>query len=215
MKFKTILFDLDGTLLNTLDDLTESVNHILEIHGHPLRKKTEIRRFLGGGARNLITRSLPEGTDEATVNARLEEYLPWYSAHSEIATAPYEGILQLLDELQKKGVQIAVVSNKGEQHVKPLVRKYFPQISVVVGERPGIPVKPATDMVEIALRQLNADPATTAFMGDSEADGQTAKNAGLSFLAACWGFRDKEELEVYSPVLTLDHPLDLLKSWKD
>ena len=215
MKFETILFDLDGTLLNTLTDLTNAVNHVLNTHGYPLRKPEEIRRFLGNGARNLLTKALPEGIGEETVSSLLSEYQTWYLTHSEIATAPYEGISEMLDALQKMGVKTAVVSNKSDMQVKPLAAKYFPKISVAIGEREGIRRKPYTDSVEEALRLLNADPKTAAFMGDSEVDGQTALRAKLPFLAAGWGFREKEELLPYSPVLFLNHPSDLLKEWEN
>ncbi|MBO5221754.1 MAG: HAD family hydrolase [Clostridia bacterium] len=213
MNFETIIFDLDGTLLDTLTDLNNAINHVLKNHGYHLRSTGETRRFLGNGARNLLARSLPEGTDEETVSALLPEYQSWYLAHSEIATAPYEGISEMLDELRKKGVKMAVVSNKGDLQVKPLVKKYFPQIPIAIGEREGIRRKPYTDTVEEAMRLLHADPKTTAFMGDSEVDGQTALNANLPFLAAGWGFRDKEELLPFSPALFLNHPSDLLKEW--
>lgn len=215
MKFETVIFDLDGTLLNTLTDLTNAVNHVLDQHGFPLRSSAEIRRFLGNGARNLLTRSLPEGTDDETVSALLEEYQIYYLQHSEEATAPYEGIAELLEGLQKRGVKVAVVSNKGDLQVKPLAAKYFPQIPIAIGEREGIRRKPHTDTVEEALRLLNAPLKTAALMGDSEVDGQTANNAGIPFLAAGWGFRDKEELLPFAPVLIMEHPTDLLKAWED
>ncbi|MBQ4323403.1 MAG: HAD hydrolase-like protein, partial [Clostridia bacterium] len=152
MNFETIIFDLDGTLLDTLTDLNNAINHVLKNHGYHLRSIGETRRFLGNGARNLLARSLPEGTDEETVSALLPEYQSWYLAHSEIATAPYEGISEMLDELRKKGVKMAVVSNKGDLQVKPLVKKYFPQIPIAIGEREGIRRKPCTDTVEEAMR---------------------------------------------------------------
>ena len=215
MKFETIIFDLDGTLLNTLTDLTNAVNHVLGNHGYPLRTTAEIRRFLGNGARSLLTQALPRGTSEEKISALLEEYQPYYLQNSERETRPYEGIPGLLDELCRKGVKIAVLSNKGDLQVKPLVAKYFPQISVALGETEGLRRKPHTDMVEEVLRRLNADPKTAALMGDSEVDGKTANNAGIAYLAAGWGFRDKEELLPFAPALYLEHPSDLLKAWED
>ncbi len=211
LSFKTAIFDLDGTLLNTLDDLVDSVNHILAKYGYPLRTESEIRSFLGNGSKSLISRSLPEGTDGETVEKIHTDYLTWYGSHSQIKTAPYEGIPELLDILKENGVKLAVVSNKGDRQVKPMAAKYFPQMDLAVGERPGVRPKPCPDSVFEAMKELNADPQTTIFIGDSEVDMQTARNAGLTAVAVGWGFRDKEELMKYSPDKFLNHPLDLLK----
>jgi len=215
MKFETVIFDLDGTLLNTLTDLTNAVNHILKKHGYPTRTEGEIRRFLGNGARDLLTKSLPEGTGGDTVSALLAEYQPYYLAHSEIATAPYAGIPELLDELRRKGVRTAIVSNKNHLQVAPLAARFFPGIPVVIGEQEGLRKKPAPDMIKAALKQLNASPDTAALMGDSEVDGRTAENAGIRFLAAGWGFRDRDELTAFAPALYMERPADLLDAWKD
>lgn len=211
LSFKTAIFDLDGTLLNTLADLTDAVNHTLKRHGYPLRTQGEIRRFLGNGSKYLITKSLPENTESETVEQIHEEYLAWYGPHSSIKTAPYEGIPELLDALKERGIDLAVVSNKGDEQVKPLTEKHFPQISLAVGERAGIRRKPHPDSILEIMKELKADPQTTIFVGDSEVDLQTAKNAGILPVAVCWGFRDREELEPYAPVLFLEHPSDLLK----
>lgn len=215
MKFETVLFDLDGTLLNTLDDLTDAVNHVLGNHGYPLRTREQIRSALGNGARDLLIKSLPEGTDEETLARLLEEYQPWYLAHSQVKTAPYEGIGELLKELQKRGVKTAVVSNKGDLQVRPLAEKFFPEIPVAIGERKDLRRKPHPDMINEALRLLGVSPDGAALMGDSEVDGQTAKNAGIAFLAAGWGFRDREILETFDPALYLEHPADLTALWED
>lgn len=215
MKFETVLFDLDGTLLNTLDDLTDAVNHVLGNHGYPLRTREQVRSALGNGARDLLIKSLPEGTDEETVALLLKEYQPWYLEHSQVKTAPYKGIAELLKELQKRGIKTAVVSNKSDLQVRPLSEKFFPEIPVAIGERNGMMKKPHTDMVNEALRLLNASPDGAALMGDSEVDGKTAQNAGIPFLAAGWGFRDREILEAFAPVLFLEKPEDLLNAWED
>lgn len=215
MKFETILFDLDGTLLNTLTDLTLSVNHVLKDHGYPLRTEKEVRSFLGNGAKHLIRSSLPEGTAEETVEECLTEYLTYYDLHATDNTAPYEGISELIGALHKRGVKIAVLSNKGDRQVKPLVQKYFPEISLALGEREGLRRKPFPDGVEYALKELNASPETAALMGDSEVDGRTAKNAGVAFLAAGWGFRDEDVLMQYDPAVFLEYPSDLLSVWED
>ena len=215
MKFETVLFDLDGTLLNTLDDLTDAVNHVLESHGYPLRTREQVRSALGNGARDLLIKSLPEGTDEETVALLLKEYQPWYLEHSQVKTAPYKGIAELLKELQKRGIKTAVVSNKSDLQVRPLAEKFFPEIPVAIGERKDLRRKPHPDMINEALRLLGVSPDGAALMGDSEVDGQTAKNAGIAFLAAGWGFRDREILEAFAPVLFLEKPEDLLNAWED
>ncbi|MBO5213834.1 MAG: HAD family hydrolase [Clostridia bacterium] len=209
--FKTAIFDLDGTLLNTLSDLTDAVNHTLQDFGYPPRTEGEIRRFLGNGSKHLLTKSLPEGTPPEQIETVHAQYLIWYDAHAAIKTAPYEGIPELLDALREQGVSLAVISNKGDAQVKALAKKHFPQISLAVGERPGIRRKPHPDSVFEIMKELNADPDTTLFVGDSEVDLQTAKNAGVIPVAVGWGFREKEELTPYSPKLFLEHPLDLLR----
>ncbi len=211
MKYNTVIFDLDGTLLNTLTDLTDAINHMLAAHRFPLRKEEEIRRFLGNGAKQLVCKSLPDNIDETTLNLYLKEYLEWYSNHSALTTAPYEGILPLLEELDHRGIQTAVVSNKGDLQVKALVEKHFPTVSFAIGERENIRRKPYPDGVLEAMRFLRAEPDKTLLVGDSEVDIQTAKNAGITSVAVGWGFRDKEELMSYQPDIFLTQPADLLK----
>ena len=215
MKFETILFDLDGTLLNTLTDLTLSVNHVLKDHGYPLRTEGEIRSFLGNGARNLVEQSLPAGCDGQTVDQCLGEYLAYYNLHANDNTAPYDGIAELIDELHRRGVKTAILSNKGDQQVKALAKQHFPQIPFALGEKEGLRRKPCADGIDYTLNELGASYESAALMGDSEVDGQTAQNAGIAFLAAGWGFRDKEDLMECAPALFLNHPLDLLKDWED
>ncbi len=208
--FQTAIFDLDGTLLNTLSDLTDSVNHTLERFGYPPRTEKEIRSFLGSGARYLIARSAPEGVSEECIDEMLQEYLAWYTPHSQIKTAPYEGILQTLDELKRRGVALGVVSNKGDRQVKPLVKAYFPQIDFALGERDGIRRKPHPDSVLEMMTTLSANPETTLYVGDSEVDIQTARNAGIPAVAVTWGFRYEEELSIHNPEHLIHIPEELL-----
>ncbi len=209
--FKTAIFDLDGTLLNTLADLTDAVNHTLNSFGYPPRTEAEIRRFLGNGSLHLITKSLPDEVPEEQIQTVHAQYLTWYHTHSSIKTAPYEGIPEMLNALKENGISMAVISNKGDAQVKSLAKKHFPQIPLAEGERPGIRRKPHPDSVFEIMKELNADPNTTIFVGDSEVDLQTSVNAGVIPVAVGWGFRNKEELMPYSPKLFLEHPLDLLK----
>lgn len=210
MKYETVIFDLDGTLLNTLGDLTDSVNHILEKYGYPLRTEGEIRKFLGNGSRDLIARSLPAPMEGEAFEKIHDEYLAWYTAHSQIRTAPYEGIPELLKELKKAGVRTAIVSNKGDRQVQALAAKHFPGVTVVMGERPGVRRKPCPDSVLAVMELLSADPATTALVGDSEVDVQTARNAGITSVAVGWGFRDEDELRKESPDAFINAPEELL-----
>lgn len=210
MKFTAAVFDLDGTLLNTLTDLTDSVNHMLSNHGYPTRTQEEIRRFLGSGGEHLIRCALPQGTETEVFQVCYREYLTYYQGHSEIRTAPYPGILPLLNRLKQDGVKLAIVSNKGNETVKTLTKRYFSEyISVAVGERPGVRRKPAPDSVLEAMKQIGAVPEETVFVGDSEVDGETARNAGLAWAAAGWGFRDREELMKLDPQIYLSEPEDL------
>lgn len=206
--FQTVIFDLDGTLLDTLSDLTNAVNYVLERYGYPLRSKAEIRRFLGNGARNLIQCALPEAVDAETFEKILSDYIVYYNAHAQIFTAPYEGVETLLATLQSKGIAVAVVSNKGDEAVKALVGQYFPSVPVVIGERKGVRRKPAPDSLLEAMRELNANPETTVLVGDSEVDALAAKNAGIAWAAAGWGFRDKDELLAHNPAVYLTTPRD-------
>ncbi len=190
---KAVLFDLDGTLLDTLADLANATNYALEKLGFPRRSVKEIRAILGNGAVNLLTRALPEDKKDA-----IEEILPiyneYYAGHSAVETRPYEGVLSMLDRLKEEGYGLAVISNKPDYAVQTLAKKYFPTIEFAVGEREGIRRKPFTDSIEEAIRVLGADRNRVLFVGDSEVDVETAMNAKIPCVAMTWGFRDREEL---------------------
>ena len=185
-----ILFDLDGTLLDTLDDLLDATNYALAHHGYPPRTKPELRRFVGNGAMNQIRLSLPEGCSPEEVQAVLDTYKPYYTAHCQIKTKPYEGILPVLERLGEK-YPIAIVSNKPDSAVKELCAKYFPGL-YALGETPDCPRKPSPDMVYKAMEAIGADRCV--YVGDSEVDILTAKNAGVPCVSVLWGFRDREYL---------------------
>ena len=186
-----ILFDLDGTLLDTLDDLLDATNYALAHHGYPPRTKPELRRFVGNGAMNQIRLSLPEGCSPEEVQAVLDTYKPYYTAHCQNKTAPYPGIPEALAELKAK-YPIAIVSNKPDAAVKALCADFFPGI-YSLGETPDCPRKPAPDMVYKAMAAIGADRCI--YVGDSEVDVITAGNAGVPCLSVLWGFRDKEDME--------------------
>ncbi len=194
MSKKAVIFDLDGTLLDTLDDLTAAVNYFLRTHGYPERTRSEIRHFLGNGAGYLIKCSLPERVDEDILSEYLREYIEYYNANSSIETKPYEGVTALLDELQKNGIATVVVSNKPDVVARELCREYFGDlVDFALGDREGIDRKPSADPVKYAMKRVGCDRAV--FVGDSEVDILTAKNADLSCVCVTWGFRDRDMLE--------------------
>lgn len=191
----TVIFDLDGTLLNTLEDLTDSVNHAMEAFGYPVHTIEEIRSFVGNGAPKLIERSIPQGTENPSYDAALAAFKEHYAAHCEDKTNPYEGIMELLMQLRDKGYRMAVVSNKFDGAVKRLCKKYFGDyIEVAIGESADVKRKPAPDTVYRALRELSSDASRAVYVGDSEVDIQTAKNASLRCISVTWGFRTEGQL---------------------
>ena len=195
MVYDTILFDLDGTLLNTLQDLQSAVNHTLLEAGYPQRSLEEVRRFVGNGLRNLMRLSLPAGADDEEIDRCTAAMRAWYNSHDREYTLPYPGILPLLDRLAAAGCAVAVVSNKVDEAVKDLCAHYFGgRVAAAVGEMDGLRRKPWPDTVELALRQLEADKTRTVYIGDSEVDLATARNAGLPCISVSWGFRDEAEL---------------------
>lgn len=185
-----ILFDLDGTLLNTLEDLTEATNHALGKFGYPARTAEQVRRAIGNGAANQIRRSLPEGTAEEVVQEVLAVYKPYYTEHCQLKTKPYPGIPEAL-EILKKNYPVAIVSNKPDAAVKALCADDFPGI-YALGEKADCPRKPAPDMVFKGMQAIGVDRCI--YVGDSEVDVLTAKNAAMPCLCVLWGFRDKEDM---------------------
>ena len=193
-KIKAVLFDLDGTLLNTLDDLADAVNYFLTTHNYPTVSRQTVRRYLGNGAADLVRRSLPEAVDEETFAKYVKEYTEYYGAHSTIRTKPYDGVLGVLRELRNKGIVTAVVSNKPDPTVRQLCHRYFGElVDFSVGDRPDIQRKPSADPVIFAMNELGCDRAV--FVGDSEVDVLTAANAGMPCVSLTWGFRDRDVLE--------------------
>ncbi len=192
---KTLIFDLDGTLFDTLKDLHNSVNFALNLHGFPQKSPEEIRNSVGNGLKMLIRRSLPQDADEATVDAVLAAMKAHYRRHCLDETKPYPGVPELLARLYAEGYRMVLVSNKADAMTKELHRAFFPtEIAVSIGETEQLKRKPAPDMVYAALRQFGAEIEDAVFIGDSEVDIQTAKNAGLPCLSVGWGFRTAQEL---------------------
>lgn len=207
---KAVIFDLDGTLLNTLGDLTAAVNHGLAAHGFPTRTEAEVRSYVGDGVRQLIARACPPDTDEATQAAVLADYLPYYAAHNADLTAPYDGVIALLSALRDAGVRIAVVSNKHDAGVQSLCARFFGDyLDLAVGADGSRPLKPAPDGVLYALERLGIPPAHTWYVGDSVQDVITARAAGLRCAAVTWGFQDRDRLAAENPAVLVDSVADL------
>ena len=185
-----ILFDLDGTLLDTLEDLLNATNYALRVHGFPERTLPELRRFIGNGAFNQFRLSLGEG-NEAHIQTVLDTYKPYYTDHCRVRTRPYAGVEQALVALKEK-YPIAIVSNKPDAAVKALCADFFPGV-YALGESADCPRKPAPDMVYKAMADIGVERCI--YVGDSEVDVMTARNAGMPCLSVLWGFRDREDLE--------------------
>lgn len=195
MLYKLAIFDLDGTILDTLDDLADSANFALAAHNFPIRTRDEIRRFVGNGVRNLIMRALPEGMAEKHTDDVLATFLSHYKTNCNNKTKPYDGILAMLRTLREKGCKTAVLSNKADAPVQALVKSYFDGlIDYAAGEKEGVPRKPAPEGVHAILCHFGVASGECAYIGDSDVDVDTAKNAGIDYIGVDWGFRDREEL---------------------
>jgi len=193
MKIKAVIWDLDGTLLNTLDDLAASTNWALAQCGLPVRTTDEVRRFVGNGVHKLIERAVPQdGAEHPQFQQVLSAFVEHYGAHSKDHTAPYDGVMDALDSLLSRGVKLAIVSNKIDFAVKALSRDYFGERMLsAVGDDPSRRKKPAPDSVLEAMRQLGVSAGETVYVGDSDVDVITAKNAGIPCVGVTWGFRDE------------------------
>lgn len=211
MKYKAVLFDMDGTLLDTLADMAAAVNHILSVHGYPLRTVEEVRTFVGNGARKLMERALPPDVTGDAFEALLEEYRQWYEAHACVKTAPYPGVPAVLAALHRAGVRCAVVSNKPDGATRELAARFFPGLPAF-GQQDGIPAKPAPNMVYHALAELGVEASAAAYVGDSEVDVALARNAKLPLIAVSWGFRGREALEEAGAALVVDDAATLLEN---
>ncbi len=215
MKIKLAVFDLDGTVLNTLEDLYLAVNYALRLSGFPERSKAEVRSFVGNGIKRLVELSVPENTDEQNINRVLCDFNGYYAAHCADNTKPYDGITDVLSALKKSGIKTAVVSNKADYAVQALCKKYFDSLfDFAVGEREGISRKPAPDSVNEALRVLCTEKENAVYIGDSEVDIKTAQNAGMSCICVSWGFRSREKLALSGATLIVDEVSQLINELK-
>jgi len=208
---KVVIFDLDGTLLNTLEDLGRAVNYALSLRGFPLHSLDEYRGMVGHGVRNLVTVALPKElqADETLIDAALADFKAYYTAHIDVHTRPYAGMVEVVQQLHARGVKLAIASNKFQSGTEALIAEFFPGIPfvAVLGNRPGYPLKPDPEIVGDVLRQASASPSEAAMVGDSLTDMKTAANGGIRGIAVAWGYR----LLAPSPAYTLvSSPKELL-----
>ena len=195
MKYKLIIFDMDGTILNTIDDLSASLNYTLQTCGYPVHTVEEVRNFVGNGIRKLIKSAVPENTHEDEIDRLFEIFNKHYRINCSDKTKPYEGITDLLKKLRSDGIKTAVVSNKADYAVQDLCRHYFDGLfDIAIGEKSGLRKKPYADSVNAVLKNLDICKEDAVYIGDSEVDIQTAANAEINCIIVEWGFRDREFL---------------------
>lgn len=216
MKYDLVIFDLDGTILDTLEDLTDSVNYALTEYGYPMRTMEEVRSFVGNGLLNLMRKAIAPETKEEIIKEALDRQKAYYKIHCADKTKPYEGVIELLKALKNAGCKLAVVSNKADYAVQILCEQYFTDIfDIAAGEKENVRKKPAPDAVNAVMEQIQVKKENAVYIGDSEVDIETAKNAGLQAILVSWGFRTKEFLEEQGAetiVTTIDELESVLKS---
>ncbi len=210
---KLIIFDLDGTLINTIADLAQSTNHALQALGYPTHEEAAYSFMVGNGINKLLERALPEAEkSEENVLRMRQAFIPYYNLHNADKSRPYAGIPELLKQLQAAGIQIAVASNKYQQATERLIPHYFPDIrfSAILGQRDGIPVKPDPAIVYDILSTTHIAKEDVLYVGDSGVDMQTALNAGVTACGVTWGFRPRSELEAFHPAYIVDKAEEIL-----
>ncbi|MBQ5456546.1 MAG: HAD-IIIA family hydrolase [Prevotella sp.] len=208
--YKTYIFDLDGTLLDTLNDLHASCNYALRTHGMPERSLEEVRQFVGNGVKKLMERAIPDGLDNPLFEETLQTFRQHYLLHNLDTTLPYPGIMEMLQQLKAQGKRIAVVSNKFYAATQDLCKHFFGDtIQVAIGEREDIKKKPAPDTVLEALRQLQVTRQDAVYVGDSEVDVETARNSGIPCISVLWGFRSKSFLLSHGATTFIETPKEL------
>ena len=198
MKYKLVIFDLDGTLLDTLDDLSAAVNHAMQQRGFPLHTRDEYMKMVGHGARNLMRQALPDDhkDDEALIDAVLADFRAYYNTHIDVHTQPFPGSLELVKKLHQEGVMLAVASNKFQEGTEHLIKEFFPEIPfvAVLGNRPNFPLKPDPEVVGEVLRRSGAKREEAVMVGDSDTDMETAANGGIEGIAVSWGYRNMADV---------------------
>lgn len=207
----TVIFDLDGTLLNTLDDLADSVNYIMEKYYFPQHSTDRVREMVGNGIYVLFEQAVPDGRENPHYEECVQDFQKYYAAHMQRKTGPFPGIIELLNHLKETGYHLAVVSNKFDAAVKALCRDFFADtIDVAIGESPTVARKPASDTVFEAMTQLGVKPENCIYVGDSDVDIETAKNSGIPCISVSWGFRSKAFLKAHSAALIVADTTELM-----
>lgn len=207
MKYRLAIFDMDGTILNTLDDLTSALNHSLSVCGYPIRKKEEVREFLGHGIRRLVELGVPNGTEARKIQRVFNVFNEYYAVHCAEKTAPYDGIKECICALREHGIYTAVVSNKTDYAVQTLCDRFFPGLfDFAAGVRDGVRKKPDPYLINSALTQFSVNRKYAVYIGDSEVDIMSAKNAGLSCISVDWGFRTRKELIAIGASTIVSYP---------
>ena len=212
MKYELIVFDMDGTILDTLEDLKNSMNYTLKLHNMPERTLDEIRSFVGNGIRRLIELAVVEGTCSEKIDEIHKDFMKHYEVHCADFTRPYNGVNDLIKTLRNRGYKTAVVSNKADAAVQDLCIQYFPGLfDLAIGERPEIAKKPAADMVNLALEQLQVSKENAVYIGDSDVDVATARNSNLDMIAVDWGFRTRKFLMEQGAETIVSNPEEILE----
>lgn len=210
-QYETYIFDLDGTLLSTLNDLAASTNYALRTHHMPERTLDEVRQFVGNGVKKLMERAIPGGTDNPDFDNTYATFRQHYMQHNLDTTKPYPGIMEMLQQLHNEGKNVAVVSNKFYAATRDLCRHFFAHlVPVAIGEREDIRKKPAPDTVLEALRQMGVSSKGAVYIGDSDVDVMTAQNSGIPCISVLWGFRDKEFLLQHGATTFISSPQELI-----
>ena len=212
MKYKLVMFDLDGTVLDTINDLTNSMNYILSLHSMPLHTADEIKQYLGNGIRKLVESSVSKNTNEKEINQIYNEFLSYYKLHSLDETKPFDGIIDLLYNLKRSGCILAMISNKADVVVQQLSQKFFNNLfDYVSGEKTNIKKKPYPDIIFEVMKKFNIDNENSIYIGDTEVDSLTAINANIDSIIVTWGFRKKEFLETLKKTYLVDDVNDIYK----
>lgn len=211
-KYNTVIFDMDGTLMNTLEDLTDSINYVMEKYHLPEKTMDEIKGFVGNGIPKLVERCVTGGREYPQFESILKEFQAHYLLNCNNKTGPYDGIKEMLSDLKQQGFKMAIVSNKEQQALSELVKLYFGDvITAAFGERKGIAKKPAKDMVMLALEELKSKQEESVYIGDSEVDIATAANSGLDCICVSWGFRERELLAGDCVKHVVDNPEEIVE----